>query len=80
LDGNIPGLPAVLFKKQKSQFGYILKGFGMKNVSIFNDQLAIWYNVWPFGIVCSHLVYFSRFGPKNLASLICTDEEHSQPV
>jgi hypothetical protein len=23
---------------------------------------AIWYNLWPFGIVCSHLVYFSRFG------------------
>jgi hypothetical protein len=38
----------------------------MVNVGIFYDHLeyitAIWYNVWPFGIVCGHLVYFSRFG------------------
>jgi hypothetical protein len=24
--------------------------------------MAIWYNLWPFGIVCGHLVYFSHFG------------------
>jgi hypothetical protein len=23
---------------------------------------ANWYNLWPFGIVCGHLVYFLRFG------------------
>jgi hypothetical protein len=23
---------------------------------------AIWYNLWPFGIACGHLVYFSQFG------------------
>jgi hypothetical protein len=23
---------------------------------------AIWYNLWPFGIVCVHLVHFSGFG------------------
>jgi hypothetical protein len=38
----------------------------MENDVIFYDHLeyftAIWYNVWQFGIVCSHLVYFSRFG------------------
>jgi hypothetical protein len=38
----------------------------MENVSIFYDHLeyftAIWYNLWPFGIVCGHLVYFSSFG------------------
>jgi hypothetical protein len=39
-----------------------LEGLGMENV--------IWYDlwpfgviyVWPFGIVCGHLVYISRFG------------------
>jgi hypothetical protein len=24
--------------------------------------MTVWYNIWPFGIVCGHLVYFSRFG------------------
>jgi hypothetical protein len=38
----------------------------MVNVGIFYDHLeyfmAIWYNLWPFGIVCGHLLYFSQFG------------------
>jgi hypothetical protein len=38
----------------------------MENVGLFYDHLeyftAIWYNLWPFGIVCGHLVYFSHFG------------------
>jgi hypothetical protein len=38
----------------------------MENVSSFYDHLeyftAIWNNLLPFGIVCGHLVYFSRFG------------------
>jgi hypothetical protein len=38
----------------------------MVHVGIFHDHLeyfmAIWYNVWPFGIACGHLLYFSRFG------------------
>jgi hypothetical protein len=38
----------------------------MVNVGIFCDHLeyfmAIWYNVWPFGIVCDHLLHFSQFG------------------
>jgi hypothetical protein len=40
---------------------------------IFYDHLeyftAIWYNLWPFGVVCVHLVYFSRFdmfGPRKI--------------
>jgi hypothetical protein len=37
----------------------------MENVVKFYDHLeyftAIWYNVWPFGIVCGNLVYFSLF-------------------
>jgi hypothetical protein len=24
--------------------------------------MNFWYNIWPFGIDCGHLVYFSRFG------------------
>jgi hypothetical protein len=31
--------------------------------------MAIWYNLWPFGIVCGHLLYFSQFGmfgPKKI--------------
>jgi hypothetical protein len=50
----------------------------MVNVGIFYDHLkyfmAIWYNSWPFGIVCGHLLYFSQFGmfftKKNLATLV----------
>jgi hypothetical protein len=37
----------------------------MVNVGIFSDHLenfmAIWYNLWLFGIICGHLWYFSRF-------------------
>jgi hypothetical protein len=50
----------------------------MQNVAILYAHLeyftAIWYNLWPFGIVCGHLVYVSHsgmFGPrKNLATLV----------
>jgi hypothetical protein len=35
--------------------------------------MAIWYNLWPFGIVCGHLLYFSPIWnvrtKKNLATL-----------
>jgi hypothetical protein len=49
----------------------------MVNVGIFYDHLecfmAIRYNLWPFGIVCGHLVYFSPiwnvWTKKNLATL-----------
>jgi hypothetical protein len=38
----------------------------MENVVIFYDHLeyilVIWYKLWPFGIVCGHLVYFLRLG------------------
>jgi hypothetical protein len=39
----------------------------MVNAGIFYDNLdyyliAIWYNLWPFGIVCGHWLYFSQFG------------------
>jgi hypothetical protein len=31
--------------------------------------MAIWYNLWPFGMVCGHLLYFSQFcmlGPRQI--------------
>jgi hypothetical protein len=31
--------------------------------------MAIWYNIWPFGVVCGHLLYFSNFE--------CLDKEKS---
>jgi hypothetical protein len=35
--------------------------------------MVIWYNLWPFGIVCGHLLYFFPFWyvwtKKNLATL-----------
>jgi hypothetical protein len=42
------GLPDCLFKDQKSQFGYILEGLGMKNVGR--------YSLRPFGIIYGRLV------------------------
>jgi hypothetical protein len=66
LSESNPGLPDGLFSSQKSKFGFILEGLGMGNVDIFHDHLeyfmAIWYNLWQFGIVRGHLVYFSHFG------------------
>jgi hypothetical protein len=38
----------------------------MENVGLFYDHLeyfmAFCYNLWPFGLVCGHMVYFSHFG------------------
>jgi hypothetical protein len=56
----------VCFQTKNHNFGKNLEGLGMKNVVLFYDHLeyftAIWYNLWPLGIVCGHLVYFLRFG------------------
>jgi hypothetical protein len=45
----------------------------MENTVILYDHLEYfsinWYNLWPFGIVCGHFVYFSRFdmfGPRKI--------------
>jgi hypothetical protein len=63
---------------QRFQFGKKLEGPGVKNVVIFYDHFenvsVIWYNLWPFGIVCGHLIYFFPFWyvetKKNLAALL----------
>jgi hypothetical protein len=43
-----------------------LEGLGLEKVDIFYGHLeyfsAIWYKLWPFGIICGSWVYFSRFG------------------
>jgi hypothetical protein len=43
-----------------------LEDLSLKDVGMFYGYLvyftSIWYNLWPFGIICGHLVYFSRFG------------------
>jgi hypothetical protein len=55
-----------LLSNQKSKFGSILEGLWMVNVGIFYDHLeyfiAIWYNLWPFGVISGHLLHFSQFG------------------
>jgi hypothetical protein len=42
-----------------------LGGIGMENVGMFCDHLehftTIWYSLWPFGIICGNLDYFSLF-------------------
>jgi hypothetical protein len=58
-----PGLPDGLFSNQISQFWRAVE---WKTFGIFYDNLeyytAIWYKLWPLGIVCGHLVQFSHFG------------------
>jgi hypothetical protein len=58
------GLPDGLFSNKKSQFK--VNFGGPLNVGIMYDHLeyfmAIWYYLWPFGIVCGHLLYCSQFG------------------
>jgi hypothetical protein len=73
------GLPDGMFSNQNSQFGKILEGLAMEDVSIFCGHsvylTVILYIFRPFTIVCGHLVYFSPFWylcctKKNLASLV----------
>jgi hypothetical protein len=61
----IAGLPDGLFSNQKSQFWKILVGLAKENLGIFYEHLvyftAIGNILWPFGIFCGPLVYFSLF-------------------
>jgi hypothetical protein len=54
----------VCFQTKNSNLGKFWRAFEF--VGIFYDHLeyfmAIWYNLWPFGIVCDNLVYFTQFG------------------
>jgi hypothetical protein len=83
--GCTAGLPDGLFSNQQSQFGYILEGFGMKNVVIF---MTTWNILRPLGKCCGNmvsfvvLVYFSRFGIFGLIKIwqpCCTDTPLQYP-
>jgi hypothetical protein len=49
------GCQIIYFKTQSPNFGIFWRPLERK-------MSAIWYNAWPFGVVCAPLVYFSRFG------------------
>jgi hypothetical protein len=60
----------------------------MVNVGILYDHLeyftAIWYDLWPFGIVCGHLLHyifsqFGMFGPKKSGNPAREHEMVSEP-
>jgi hypothetical protein len=61
-----PGLPDGLFSNKNSNLGKFWRALECKMwlyfIIIRNIFSVIWYNLWPFGIVCIHFVYFSRFG------------------
>jgi hypothetical protein len=67
------GLPDGLFSKNPNLgiFWRVLQRNML--LCIFYDHLdyftVIWYNLWPFGIVCGLLVFFPR--------LVCLDQEKS---
>jgi hypothetical protein len=60
------GLPDGVFSNQNSRFGQILEGLPMEGAGIIYGHLvyftATLYILWPFGLLCSYLVYFYRFG------------------
>jgi hypothetical protein len=72
------GLPDGLFSNQKSKFGKILEGFAMEDVGIFYGHFvnfpAIWYIIWPSGIIFTVLVCCTK---KNLATLVIIDQWQS---
>jgi hypothetical protein len=77
-----PGLPDDIFLIQKSLFGKILEwNLPCTYVyKMFVYFMAIWYILWPLGILCGHLVYFVviwyifpvlvYFTDTNLATLV----------
>jgi hypothetical protein len=78
------GCQMVYFQTKNPNLGKILEGFAMENVVMFYEHWEyfslIWYNLYPFGIFCGHLVYFSRFGmfgPRKIWQpwYICTHKQ-----
>jgi hypothetical protein len=49
----------VYFKTKSPNLGIFWRALEWKMLVYF---MAIWYNVWPFGVVCGHFGIFSRFG------------------
>jgi hypothetical protein len=66
------GYQMVCFETKNHNFGKIRRALEWKLLlPILYDRLeyftAVWYNLWPFGIGCGHLVYFYV--------LLCFDQE-----
>jgi hypothetical protein len=72
-DSGHKGCQMVCFQTKNLNLGKFWRALEWKILHIFYDRLeyftAVWYNVWPFGIVCGHLVYFYV--------LVCLDLEKS---
>jgi hypothetical protein len=49
----------VYFQTKNPNLGKFWRTLKRKMLVYF---MTIWYNLWPFGLVCGHLVYFSHFG------------------
>jgi hypothetical protein len=56
----------VYFHTKSPNLGQFWRALELENVSLF---MTIWYNLLPFGIDCSHLVYFPV--------LVCLDRQKS---
>jgi hypothetical protein len=68
------GLPDALFFHTKNPNSAVFwNGLGTENVGIFYDRVeyftAMWYILWPFGIVCAHWYIFPV--------LVCLDQDKS---
>jgi hypothetical protein len=67
--GYYPGLSDGVFSNQKSKFGYILWGLGLKKVGMFyghlSCSLAIWYILRLFGNSVAIWYIFPCFGIIN---------------
>jgi hypothetical protein len=54
-----------IFKPKKTDLGKLLEGLANEDVGILYVHLAylmaIWHSLWPFGICCAYLLYFSPF-------------------
>jgi hypothetical protein len=76
-------LPDGIFAYQKSQFGHILEGLGIKNVGTFYCNFeyctSIWYIYYYVGVYFDHFVYFPPIlvylTDKNLAALFWSQSE-----
>jgi hypothetical protein len=79
------GCQMVCFQTKNPKFGSILEGLWMVNAGLFYDHLeyfkVIWYNLWPFGTVCGHLLYYSQFGmfePRKIWQPWCSMTKKTQ--
>jgi hypothetical protein len=57
------GCQMVYFQTKNSNLDVFRRALECKMLVYFIQfYTAIWYNLWHFGIVCGHLVYFCPFG------------------